>query len=200
MSPWSELPAPPASPSAQEVYAAMLAAETPPPADNESSSLVSEMMAAARARAGYVPSTRNSEPQEPLVLTPEQLDFDTRIEAAIAKSSALIAEAQAQLATPIVAPAELTPSEKAEARRNAAWDAQYQRKNEAIDRAMERNQSLFGDVMTTIDEMEAQGLSTPDRDDLLTWESNAGFAGTPSKTEANWTGMNVLNLIAKFNR
>jgi hypothetical protein len=199
MSPWSNIPTPPASPSAQAVYAAMLAAEAPPPADNESSSLVTQMMAAARAKAGYVLRTSYSEPQDPLALTPEQLDFDTRVEAAIAKSSVLIAEAKAQLAAPIVAPAELTEDEKAEARRNATWDAQYQRKNEAIDRETERNQALFEDVMATIDDIEAKGIPMPDCDDLLTWESNAGSVGTPSKTAAKWPGMSVLNLVAKFN-
>jgi hypothetical protein len=199
MSPWSIISEPPTSPSAQAVYAAMLAAEAPPPPDNESSSLVTEMMAAAHAKAGYVPRTHASEPSSPLALRPEQLDFDTRVEAALAKSSALITEAKAQLAAPITAPAELTPSEKAEARRNAAWDATYQKNNEAIDRAMERNQALFEDVMATIDEMEAQGIPMPDCDDLLTWESNAGSAGTPSRTAARWPGMSVFNLVAKFN-
>jgi hypothetical protein len=177
----------------------MLAAEAPPPPDNESSSLVTSMMAAARAKTSYVPRTHTSEPSSPPALTPEQLDFDTRVEAAIAKSSALIAEAKAQLAAPILAPADLTPSEKAEARRNAAWDATCQRKNEAIDRAMERNQALFEDVMATIDDMEAQGVSMPECEDLLAWESNVGSAGTKSKTAAKWTGMSVLNLVPKFN-
>jgi hypothetical protein len=199
MSPWSTISAPPTSPSAQDIYAAMLAVEAPPPADNESSSLVTEMMAAARAKAGHVPRTHTSEPSSPLALTSEQLDFSTRVEAALATSSALITEAKAQLAAPITAPAELTPSEKAEARRNAAWDATYQKNNEAIDRAMERNQALFEDVMATIDEMEAQGIPMPDCDDLLTWESNAGSAGTPSRTAARWPGMSVFNLVAKFN-
>jgi hypothetical protein len=199
MSPWSTISAPLTSPSAQDIYAAMLAVEAPPPADNESSSLVTEMMAAARAKGGHVPRTHTSEPSSPLALTSEQLDFSTRVEAALATSSALITEAKAQLAAPITAPAELTPSEKAEARRNAAWDAQYQRKNEAIDRAMERNEVLFEDVMAMIDDMEAQGIPMPDCDDLLTWESNSGSAGTPSRTAARWPGMPGFNLVAKFN-
>ena len=49
-----------------------------------------------------------------------------RVEAAIAKSTALIAEAKAQLAAPKVAPEELTEEEEEEARRNRAWDLQYQ--------------------------------------------------------------------------
>lgn len=188
----------PTSPSAQAVLAMMTTPVPSPPADNESSSLVTQMMAAARAKAGWVPDAPKP-PPTPLQLTAEQLDFDSRVEAAIAKSSALIAEAKAQLAAPCVAPAELTVEEKQEAHRNRMWDLQYQKKNNAIDRAMERNQALFEDVMATIDEMEEQGIPIPDCDDLLSWEWNAGCAGIPSKTPARWPGMNVLNLATKFN-
>jgi len=142
------------------------------------------MMNAARARAGFVPgaSALRMKNQAPLPLTPEQLDFDERVEAAIAKSSALIAEAKAQLAAPKVAPEELTEEEEQEARRNREWDLQYQKKNQAIDEAMERNQALFEDVMATIDDMEAKGIPTPDCSDLdFSWDSNAGLAGTSSK-------------------
>lgn len=156
-----------------------------PPADNESSSRVTEMMNAARAQASFVPgaSALKAKNQAPLPLTPEQLDFDDRVEAAIAKFSALIAEAKAQLAAPKVAPEELTEEEEEEARRNRAWDLQYQQKNQAIDEAMARNQALFEDVMATVDDMEAKGIPIPDCSDLdFTWKSNAGFAGIPSKT------------------
>jgi hypothetical protein len=119
----------------------------------------------------------------PLPLTPEQLDFDDRVEAAIAKSSALIAEAKAQLAAPEVAPEELTKEEDEGARRNRACDLQYQQENQAIDEAMERNQALFKNVMATVDDMEANGVPIPDCSDLdFSWKSNAGFAGLPSKT------------------
>jgi hypothetical protein len=174
----------PVEPSAQEVFAAMEAAHaTQPPADKESSSRVTAMMNAARAEAGFVPgaSALRAKNQPPLPLTPSQLDFDQRVEAAIAKSSALIAEAKAQLAAPKVAPEELTEEEEEEARRNRAWDLQYLQKNQAIDEAMEPNQALFEDVMDTIDDMEAKGVPVPDCSDLdLSWKSNAGFAGMPS--------------------
>ena len=162
----------------------MVQADAEPPADSESSALVTEMMNAARARAGYVPGAAalKAKNEAPLPLTPEQLDFDERVEAAIAKSSALIAEAKAQLAAPKVAPKELTEGEQQEARRNAACDLQYQKRNQAIDEAMKRNQALFDDVMATIDEMEARGIPMPDCSDLdFSWESNAGLAGTQSK-------------------
>jgi hypothetical protein len=184
--PWTMVSKSLVEPSSQEVFAMMEAADAAePPADNESSSRVTEMMNAARARAGFVPgaSASRAQNQAPLPLTPEQLDFDKRVEAAIAKSSALIAEAKAQLAAPKVAPEELTEEEEEEARRNRAWDLEYQQKNQAIDEAMARNQALFEDVMTTIDDMEAKGIPVPDCSDLdFTWKSNAGFAGIPSKT------------------
>jgi hypothetical protein len=184
-SPWMKFSKSPVEPSAQEIFAAMEAADaTEPPADNESSSRVTAMMNAARASAGFVPgaATLRAKNQSLLPLTPSQLDFDERVEAAIAKSSALIAEAKAQLAAPKVAPEELTKEEEEEAHRNRAWDLQYQQKNQAIDKAMERNQALFEDVMATIDDMEAKKIPIPDCSDLdFGWMSNAGFAGTPSK-------------------
>ena len=78
---------------------------------------------------------------------------------------------------------EAAEEEEEEARRNRAWDLQFQQKNKVIDEAMARNQALFEDVMTTIDDMEAKGIPVPDCSDLdFTWKSNAGFAGIPSKT------------------
>ena len=183
---WMMVSKSPVEPSAQEVFALMEAADAAElPADNESSPLVTEMMNAARARAGFVPGATalRAKDQAPLPLTPEQLDFDKRVDAAIAKSSALIAKAKAQLAAPKVAPEELTEEEEEEARRNRAWDLQYQQKNQAIDEAMARNQALFENVMATIDDMEAKGIPIPDCSDLdLNWKSNAGFAGIPSKS------------------
>jgi len=184
-SPWMLVSKSPVEPSAQELWAAMEAADAAqPPADNESSLRVTEMMNAARDAAGFVPgaSALRAKNQAPLPLTPEQLDFDKRVEAAIAKSSALIAEAKAQLAAPKVAPEELTEEEEEEARRNRAWDLQFQQKDQAIDEAMERSQALFENVMATVDDMEAKGIPVPDCSDLdLSWKSNAGLARASSK-------------------
>jgi hypothetical protein len=170
-------------PSAQEVFAAMEAADaTEPPADNESSPRATAN--AARASFGFVPGAAvfQAKNQSPLPLTPSQLDFDDRVQAAIAKSSALTAEAKAQLAAPKVAPEELTEEEEKEARRNRAWDLQHRQKNQATDEAMERNQALFEDVMATIDDMEAKRMPVSDCSDLdFSRKSNAGCAGTPSK-------------------
>lgn len=175
----------PVEPSAQEVWAAMEAADAlESPEDNESSPRVTAMMNTARADAGFVPGTSASRAanQAPLPLTPEQLDFDNRVEAAIAKSSSLIAEARAQLAAPKVAPEELTEEEEEEARRNRSWDLQNQQKNEVIDEALARDQALFEDVMATVDDMQAKGVPIPDCSDLdFSWKSNGGAAGIPSK-------------------
>lgn len=190
----------PVEPSAQDVWAEMCLAEAEPPADN-ASSLVDTEMAAARARAGFVPgaSLMRERSQAPHQLTPEQVAFNERVEAAIAKSSASISEAEAQLAAPQVA-GPLTAEEKEEARRNQAWDLQYQKKNKAIDQAAERNQALFEDVMAAISDKEAKGIPIPDCSDLdLSWESNAGLAGKSSKSAAKWPGLTVLNLVAEYN-
>lgn len=162
------------------------------------------MMNAARAKAG-----RSTSKLVPIVdvnnlpPNPQTLDFSERVDAAIAKPSALIAEAQAQLAAPIVAPKALTMEEKIEARRNSAWDSMKQKKDQQIDAAMESNQKLFEDVMATIDEMEANGDPIPDCSDLLTWDSNAVYTSTnkssPSSTARWGKGMSVMSLIVKYN-
>ena len=154
-----------------------------PPADNESSSRVTGMMNAARTPADFVSgaSASRTKSQAPLPLTPEQLDFDKRVEAATAKFSSLIAEAKAQLAAPKIAPEELTEEEEEEARRNRERDLQHQQKNQAIDEATERKQALFENLTDTVDDMEAKGIPIPDYGDLdFNWKSNAGFAGTSS--------------------
>lgn len=168
-SPWMMVLKSPVEPSAQKVRAAMEAADaTEPPVDYESPSRVTEMMNAARACAGFFPgaSALRAKSQASLPLTPEQLDFDKRVEAAIAKSSALIAEAKAHLAAPKVAPEELPEEQEEEARRNRAWDLQYQQKCQAIDAAIERNQALFENAMATIDDMKSKGVAVPDCSDL----------------------------------
>lgn len=170
-----------------------------PEVDNESSSLVQEMMIAARAKAGKATSSANTITDETILLpNPETMDFNERADAAIAKSSALIAEALAQLTALKVAPKELTLEEKVEARRNLAWDRTTQKKDREIDAAMKRNDQLFEEVMAMIDEMEANGDPIPDCSDLLTWTSNAGQAGTKASSTppARWSqGLKVLGLV-----
>lgn len=128
------------------------------------------------------------------------MDFNERADAAIAKSSALIAEALAQLAAPKVAPKNLTLEERVEARRNLAWDRTTQRKDQEIDEAMKRNDQLFEEVMAMLDEMEANGDPIPDCSDLLSWSSNAGQAGTKaSSPPARWSqGLKVLGLVVRY--
>lgn len=177
------------------------------PADNESSSLVTDMMNTARAKA----ITTGFEP-EPLPLpipNPVSMDFNERLDTAIPRSEALLAEARAQLAAPIEAPSELTKDEQREQERNAEWDRLAAKGNDMINDRMKRNQALYENVMATIDELEAAGVPLPDCSDLLTWESNAGYAGVAKKDAKKderagkvkpGKGKAIGNLVAFFSR
>ncbi|KAM0722754.1 hypothetical protein Q7P37_002196 [Cladosporium fusiforme] len=145
------------------------------PKDYESSFLVSDTMTAARAKAAA--TGHNPEPLPLPNPTPWSMDPNECIDAAIAKSEALVAEARVQLAAPIVAPPELTEEEQHELDRNAVWDRLSAERDKINDHSLERNQALYESVMATIDRMEADGAPIPDCSDLLTWESNAGYAG-----------------------
>lgn len=180
-----------------------------PLADNESSKLVHEMMAAARSRANKIataaaPNTNSLPSQSP--------NFDAsclkeRVEAAIASSTAQIANTKAMLtqglidqaktllAAPKIAPAELTAEEQAEAQCETAWNNSCEKKEEAIACAEARNQALFHsqELATVLIDAENRNLTVPDCDDLLAWKSNADDA---AKKEC--TGVSVHKLIAKF--
>ncbi|TKA79208.1 hypothetical protein B0A55_03954 [Friedmanniomyces simplex] len=127
-------------------------------------------MAAARAKYAADPALTVKIRAEaiaklpiPLPLTPESLDFNERLDRATVKSSALIAEAQAQLAAPVsdFLPGELTPSEVAEQKRAETWMQGYKLANETTDRILESNQKLFEDVMGAIAQMQADGIPVP---------------------------------------
>jgi hypothetical protein len=180
-----------------------------PPADNESSKLVHEMMAAARSRANKIataaaPNTNSLPSQSP--------NFDAsclnkRVEAAIAGSTAQIANTKAMLAqglidqaktllaAPKIAPAESTAEEKAEAQCETAWNNSYQKKEEAIACAEARNQALCHsqELATFLNDADNGNLTVLDCDDSLAWKSNADDT---AKKEC--TGVSVHKLIAKF--
>ena len=103
----------------------------------------------------------------PYVPTPETLDFDERLDAAVSKSELLLKQALEQLAKPCVAPDELTPEELDEEEQSAAFDAEYSRKNQIVDQHMKRNQKLFDNVMSTMNDMETKGIGLPDCSDII---------------------------------
>jgi hypothetical protein len=125
----------------------------------------------------------------------EAQNFNTRIETAIASSTALIAQAQAQLAAPNLAPAELTAEEQAEAKRNSAWDVLYQQREDDIACISASNEASFEDqeLAALLNDAEMGNLTVPDCSDLLTWDSNSGF-----DAKAVCTGVSVHKLMAKF--
>lgn len=125
----------------------------------------------------------------------ETQNFNARVETAIASSTALVAQAQAQLAAPKIAPAELTAEEQAEAERESAWKASHRQKGIAIACASADNQLLFhGEGLATLlNDAEMGNLTEPDCDDLLTWNPNSGVAA-----KAECIGVSVHKLIAKF--
>lgn len=86
--------------------------------------------------------------------TPLTLDFHERVDSAIAASSSLLSSARAQLAAPIVAPKELTESEKFELAREKAWDRAYAQRKLVIEEHEKRNEKLFEEVMGDFEEMD----------------------------------------------
>lgn len=182
------------SPLMRTTSASLASASASPPADKESSELVNLMMETLRSRASKAATAAapNANPQSPSP-TSVGLDFNKRVETAFSSSTDLIA--QAQLAAPKIAPAELTAEEQAEAQRESDWNSSYQKKEEAIACALARTQSLFhGQELAALHhDAETGNLTVPDCDDLFTWSSNAGV---DAKTEC--TGVSVHNLIAKF--
>jgi hypothetical protein len=150
--------------------------------------------AVEEAEAAAASPTPSSQPPLPSPILETQ-NFNARVETAIVSSTALIAQAKAQLAAPRIAPAELTAEELAEAERESAWNASYQQKEIAIACTSAGNQLLFHgeELATLLNDAEMGNLTVPDCDDLLTWNSNSGV-----DAKAECTGVSVYKLIAKF--
>jgi len=144
------------------------------------------------AKAAAAPTPNSQTPSSPIL---EAQNFNQRVETAIANSTALIAQAQTQLAAPNLAPAELTAEEQAEAERNSAWDVLYQQREADIACASASNQVSFQDqeLAALLNDAEMGNLTVPDCSDLLTWDSNSGF-----DAKAECIGVSVQKLMAKF--
>jgi hypothetical protein len=138
--------------------------------------------AVEEAEAAAASPTPSSQPPLPSPILETQ-NFNARVETAIVSSTALIAQA------------ELTAEELAEAERESAWNASYQQKEIAIACTSAGNQLLFHgeELATLLNDAEMGNLTVPDCDDLLTWNSNSGV-----DAKAECTGVSVYKLIAKF--
>jgi hypothetical protein len=147
---------------------------------------------AAEAAAAATPTPSSQTLPTPIL---KAQNFNNRVETAIASSTALIAQAQAQLAAPKTAPAELTAEEQAGAQRNSAWNALYQQRQDDIACASESNQASFQDqeLAALLNDAEMGNLTVPDCSDLLTWDSNSGF-----DAKAVCIGVSVHKLMARF--
>lgn len=133
------------------------------PRSRECSPLVHEFMNDARTRA-----TAFISPQDTTVS-----DFCDRLDTALL---AAIAESSTQLATPNVASPTLTPEEQAEFDSELSWDREYEKMEEKIERADASTESLFEELSSSIDELEAADAPIPNCSELTTWKSNAGYA------------------------
>jgi hypothetical protein len=162
------------------------------PAHTGCTHLVCMLMSFYRSQAAAAPTPNSQTPPSPIL---EAQNFNQRFEAAIANSTALIAQAQTQLAAPNLAPAELTAEEQAEAERNSAWDGLYQQREADIVCASASNQASFQDqeLAALLNDAEMGNLTVPDCSDLLTWDSNSGF-----DAKAECIGVSVQKLMAKF--
>lgn len=131
---------------------------------------VDAMMIQARAKYAANPALvskiradATSKAPKLLPPTPESLDFDERVDRAIAKSCGLLAEAQAQLNAPVsdFLPAELTPSELAEQADAEKWAEGSQLADRTTDRMLEGSQALLDEVMGLTDELQDSGIDVP---------------------------------------
>ncbi|KAK1812507.1 hypothetical protein LTR12_013093 [Friedmanniomyces endolithicus] len=147
--------------------------QTPTPSQSSPAdfSHLDSMMVAARAKYAADPALTfkiraDAIAKLPTSLppTPTTLNFKECQDRAIAKSSNLIAEAQAQLAAPLsdFLPTELTAEEIAEQKEAETWMQGYKLANERSDRLLGNSQKLFEDVMDTIDQMQADGIPIPE--------------------------------------
>lgn len=166
-------------------------------AQTECTHLVCMLMSYYRSVAAEAAATATLHPSSQALPSPilEAQNFNTRIETVIASSTALIAQAQAQLAAPNLAPAELTAEEQAEAKRNSAWDVLYKQREDDIACISASNEASFEDqeLAALLNDAEMGNLTVPDCSDLLTWDSNSGF-----DAKAVCIGVSVHKLMAKF--
>ncbi|KAK5122070.1 hypothetical protein LTR85_004316 [Meristemomyces frigidus] len=93
--------------------------------------------------------------QKPLPPTPEVLDFNERLDRAVAGSSQLLEELRAQLAALIseFLPAELTLSEVDDKEAAESWADGYRMAAHNIERMLAKNQTLFDEIIKLIDEL-----------------------------------------------
>jgi len=131
---------------------------------------VDDMMAQARATYAANPqlvadirARAVAKLPKPLPPTPEDLDFNERLDRAIAKSSGLIEEARAQLAAPVSAflPAELIPDELAENQAAEEWARGCELADQTTTRTLQNNQKLFEDVMGLLMSLKRQVYRSP---------------------------------------
>jgi len=96
--------------------------------------------------------------------TPEQMEYNERLDSAIVKSETLLAQARAQLAAPVsdFLPTELTGAELVEKEDAERWMAGYRFTDKLTDTMLAKNQRLYEEVMGLIDECEADGATIPD--------------------------------------
>jgi hypothetical protein len=193
----SQASSPVSPPAAGPIFSAEKRCQCELQTHNEYSHIVCLLMwhnsvEAVKAAVAASPNPSSQPPPSPIL---ETQNFNKRAETASASSTALIAQAQAQLAAPKTAPAELTAEEQAEADRESAWKASYQQKGIAIACASADNQLLFhGEGLATLlHNAEMGNLTIPNCDALLTWNPNSGVAA-----KAECTGVSVHKLIAKF--
>ena len=131
---------------------------------------IDEAMKIARAKYANHPELLPDTTLPKYKRTLEDEDFDERVAVALLKTKGLIREGKSQLAAPIQAPAQLTPSEIEEAAAAEDWDFVRRRSFRLTDRMLMHNEQLLDDVMRGIDEYESP--TPPTLLDLLVHSSS----------------------------
>ena len=123
---------------------------------------IDEAMARARAKYAAHPELRPHTGLPAKTLTADDIDFNNRLDSAVALSETLLYEARIQLGAPRVAPRELTPAEEAEKAAAEAWSRGHAAADALTTKMLDENERLFQEVMASAEKCQAKGVPLPD--------------------------------------
>lgn len=121
---------------------------------------IDSCMSEARAKYAAHPHLHIEETSLPgFVPTPDDMDFNERLDAALSKTEALLVEAKTPLTAPCVTTPELTYAEETERRVAAKWTEAYKNINEVADGASNRVEKLAGKVLALVNDSAASNAA-----------------------------------------
>ena len=126
-------------------------------------STIDECMNKARAKyAAHPELLASTSMPDALASTARETEFKQRLNLASAESEDLLYDARIQLGAPCSIPDDLTPEEQAEQEAHDKWMEGYWKSTKLTDQMLDQNQSLFQEVIETIDDCEAEDAALLD--------------------------------------